>query len=187
MVELSALWLPILLSAVAVFVVSSVVHMVLKWHMSDYGRIPDEAKLLVALREQGLQRGGYFFPYCGDMKEMGSAEMKEKFERGPVGFMTILPSGPMAMGKHLLQWFLYTILVGVFVAYLGTLAAQPGAGFMDVFRVTATASMLGYAVAPIVDAIWKSVAWSTTAKFIVDGILYALATGAVFGWMWPGA
>ena len=36
MVGLAALWLPILLSAVIVFVASSLIHMVSGWHKSDY-------------------------------------------------------------------------------------------------------------------------------------------------------
>ena len=36
MVSLADLWLPILLSAVLVFVASSLIHMVLGWHRHDF-------------------------------------------------------------------------------------------------------------------------------------------------------
>ena len=69
------------------------------------------------------------------MKEMNSPEMKEKWTKGPVGFMTILPSGPPAMGKNLVLWFLYSVLIGVFVAYVGSLAMGASEDYMRVFRV----------------------------------------------------
>lgn len=44
MVTLSALWLPILLSAVIVFVASSIIHMAIPIHKNDYRQLPDEDK-----------------------------------------------------------------------------------------------------------------------------------------------
>ncbi len=111
MALLAGLWLPVLVSAVLVFVVSSVIHMVLPWHKSDYRKLPDEEGLLRALGGQEPSRGVYMFPRAESMKEMGSEEMLEKFERGPVGFLTVMQSGPPAMGPRLVQWFLYSVLV----------------------------------------------------------------------------
>lgn len=71
MVPLTALWLPILISAIIVFVASSIVHMLLPYHRGDYQQLPDEDKLLVALRAAGLKRGLYIFPF-GTHKEMTS-------------------------------------------------------------------------------------------------------------------
>jgi len=45
MVPLAALWLPILLSAIIVFVASSVMHMLLPYHRSDYRQLPEEDRL----------------------------------------------------------------------------------------------------------------------------------------------
>ncbi len=64
MVSLTALWLPILLSAVIVFIASSIIHMVLPYHRSDYRQLPDEDKLLATLRAAGLKPGLYHFPFC---------------------------------------------------------------------------------------------------------------------------
>jgi len=50
MTELSTLWLPILLSSVIVFVVSSVIHMALPWHKNDYPRVPNEDKVMECMR-----------------------------------------------------------------------------------------------------------------------------------------
>ena len=50
MVTLGALWQPIVLSAVLVFITSSLIHMVLKYHASDYRPLPNEDAVRAALR-----------------------------------------------------------------------------------------------------------------------------------------
>ena len=185
MISIAALWLPIVLSAVAVFVVSSVVHMVFTYHRSDYHPLPGEAEILAAMRAQGVTPGLYNFPHCAEMKEMGSPEMLAKYEEGPVGLLTVMPSRPPAMGKYLAQWFVFCLVVGLFVAYLAGRTLAAGADPMHVFRVTATIAFLAYGVGELVDPIWKGAPWGATLKSVFDGLLYALATGAVFAWLWP--
>lgn len=181
------LWLPILLSAVFIFIWSSIVHMVIKWHNSDYLQLNGEAELMAAMRAQKVQRGEYMFPYCTDMKQMGSDEMKAKLNQGPVGFMTILPSGPWTMGKSLLLWFLYCVLIGVLIACTAHYSIAYGSSYAVVFHFVAIIAALPYAVANIPNSIWKGQAWKSTFKFIVDGIVYALLTAGTFGWLWPAA
>ena len=187
MPALADLWLPILVAAVLVFVVSSLVHMVLQIHKNDFDPLPNEAKVTEALRAAGLQPGSYRFPECKSMKEMNAPEMQEKLRRGPVGMLTVFPNGPMAMGKALGQWFVFCIVVGVFVAYLAGLSVPRGADFMAVFRVTTTVAFIGFSLSSVCDSIWKGVSWGVTAKFVFDGILYAVSTGVAFAWLWPGA
>lgn len=187
MLSLTELWMPILVSAIFVFVASSIVHMVLPIHQSDFKKLPGEDKVLEAMRNAGVGQGAYMFPCPGSMKDMGSPEMIEKYKRGPVGSMIVNPNGPPAMGKSLIQWFLYSILIGVFVAYLGTLGLSRGAEFMAAFRFAGTVAILAYATVAIPDSIWKGQSWSVTGKFIFDGIVYGLVTGATFGWLWPAA
>src|SRR4029077_4324904 len=117
MVSFPDLWLPILLSAVAVFIVSSIMHMLLPDHRSDYKQLPDEADVHAAQRAASLKRGLYTFPYCTH-QNMKSPEVVEKFKQGPVGMLTVMPSGPPAMAKFLSQWFVYCLIIGIFVAYL---------------------------------------------------------------------
>jgi hypothetical protein len=185
MVALSALWLPIVLSAVIVFVASSVIHMVLRYHRKEYRGLPDEAAGLEALRKQGLTPGTYILPYAPTSKAMGSPEMLAKYNQGPVGLLTIIPSGPPALGKNLTLWFLYSVLVGVFVAYLTGRTVAPGAEYLGVFRVAGTVAFMGYGVGNLVDSIWKCQRWSATLKMTFDGLVYALLTAGVFGWLWP--
>src|SRR5262249_41144323 len=117
MVSLAALWLPIVVSAVIVFVASSVMHMLLPYHRSDYHQLPNEDKMLATLRGAGLRRGLYVFPFCTH-KDMKTPEAIEKYKAGPIGMMTILPNGPPAMPKFLGMWIGFCLLVGIFVAYL---------------------------------------------------------------------
>ena len=179
------LWLPILLSAVGVFLISSVLHMLVPIHKGDYGRLPDEARLMAAMREQRVAPGAYAFPCATSMKDMGSPEMKAKYQLGPVGTMLVKPTGSPAMGQALLLWFLFSVLVGVLVAYLASSTLAKGAECAAVFRVTGTAAFLAYAIYPINDTIWKGQRWGVTGKFLFDGLLYSLVTGWLFGCFWP--
>lgn len=184
MVALTALWLPILLSAVMVFVASSLIHMVLPYHRSDYRQLPDEDKLRAALRSAGLQPGLYHFPFCTH-KEMNSAAAQEKFKQGPVGRITVFPNGPPALPKFLSLWFGYSLVTGVFVAYLTGHTVAPGADYLGVFRVAGTAGFMAYGLGNLSNGIWKGQPWSATLKEVFDGLVYGLLTAGTFGWLWP--
>lgn len=71
MTELASLWLPILLSALFVFVASSVIHMVLPIHRGDYRKLPQEDRVLDGLRDV-VPPGQYMFPCPDSMKDMGT-------------------------------------------------------------------------------------------------------------------
>ena len=92
-------------------------HTLLPYHRGDYRQLPDEDKLLTALRAAGLNRGLYIFPF-GTHQDMKSAALREKYQQGPVGMMTIFPSGLPVMPKFLSLWFAYCLIVGIVVAYL---------------------------------------------------------------------
>ncbi len=187
MLNVLDLWLPILLAAVFVFVVSSVVHMCLPIHKGDYKKLANEADVLAAMRKAGVTSGEFMFPCPTSMKDMASPEMLEKYKQGPVGFLTLMPAGAPTMGKNLLQWFLWCVVVGVFVAYIGTLSLTRGADATAVFRLTTAVALLGYAFSNVTASIWKGCSWAITIKFVFDGVLYALATAAAFVWCWPAA
>jgi hypothetical protein len=184
MVPLTALWLPILVSAVFVFVGSSIIHMLLPFHRNDYSQLPDEDNILAALRATPLKRGLYVFPFCTH-KDMKSPATIEKYKQGPVGFLTILPSGPPALPKFLIQWFVYCLLIGFFVAYLTGHTVAPGTYYLAVFRVAGTAAFLAYGLANLSSGIWKGQQWSSVLKEVIGGLVYALLTAGTFGWLWP--
>jgi len=185
MVSIMSLWLPILLSAVFVFVASSIIHMLLPYHKSNVKKVPDENGVSNALRPFNIPPGDYMLPMCGNTKEMSSPEFTEKLKQGPVLTMTVLPNGPFSMGSSLVQWFIYSLIVGVFAAYIAGRALEPGAAYLNVFQFAGCTAFIGYALALLHDSIWYKRAWSTTFKFIFDGLIYGLLTGGTFGWLWP--
>jgi len=186
MVSALALWAPVLLSAVLVFVASSVIHMFLNWHRNDLRGVPDEDGLMDALRSFDLPPGNYVVPRAETADVMKSEEFRARARRGPVAFVTVArPGDPSAMGRQLVQWFAYCVVVGIFAAYVAGLALGPGADYMAVFKIASTAAFMGYALAHAQDAIWMSQGWPATARSMFDGLIYALLTGGAFGWLWP--
>lgn len=176
-------WLPILVAAAFVFIVSSVIHVALPVHKNDHKSLPGEESVLAAIRDQNVAPGTYMFPFSASMKECGSPEMLEKYNRGPVGFMTVWPNGPMAHGKPLFQWFIFSLIVGVATAYVASFSLAAEAGSMAIFRLTGTVAFLAYGFGVAPNSIWKGQEWSTTFKFIFDGLLYGVTTGATFAWL----
>lgn len=187
MLSIIDLWLPIVAAGVFVFLASSVLHMMLPIHRNDYQKLPNEDLVLEAMRKNGVRAGQYMFPCPASMKDMGTPEMQAKYEKGPVGIAVLRPAGTPGMGKALGQWFVFCLVVGLFTAYASGLTVPRGAGSMLVFRLTSTIAFMGYALYAASESIWKGVRWSTTAKFVFDGLIYALVTGATFAWLWPAA
>src|SRR5216110_2246772 len=164
MIPLTALWLPILVSAVVVFFASFIMHMVLAYHKSDYRKLPDEDRVTDALRSADVTRGpAHFFPYFS-FKEMKSASVIEEMKRRPVGLLTVLPSGPPAMGKNLVQWFLSCVVISIVAAYLSGRLLAPGTAFLQVFRVIGSVASLGYGAAHAQESIWSGRSWSSRSS-----------------------
>jgi hypothetical protein len=183
MVSLTGLWLPILLSAVLVFVASSVIHMALRWHSNDFKRFAAEDAVMDALRPFNLAPGDYAAPLPESMAHMSSAEFKAKQARGPSFALTVLVNA--SIGRNLAKWFVYTIVVALFAAYVASLVLPAGAPYMTVFRVTSTVAFAGYALALWQSWIWYSRSLGSTIRTTIDGLVYALLTGGAFGWLWP--
>lgn len=183
MVSLLSLWLPIVLSAVAVFILSSLVWMVLPWHRQDFQKLPDEAAARAALRS--AEPGLYTVPHMGHRSQMQNPEYVKKLEEGPVGILVMMPKGNPAMSRSLVQWFLWSLVVSTTVAYVVSRSIPGGVGFTLVFQVGSTVAWMGYSWAYVQEGIWFGRPWSHVAKQLADGLLYALATGALFGWLYP--
>jgi hypothetical protein len=186
MTTLASLWLPILVASVFVFIASSMIHMVLPWHKSDYPPMPSEDAVMGALRPFNIPPGDYFIPRPQGREGMKSADYQEKVQKGPVVVMTVMPNGMMAMGKTFVQWFVYLVIVSLFSAYVAGRALAPAAPFGQVLRFTGVAAFLSYSMALWPMSIWYRRSWSLTVKATVDGLVYALITGATFAWLWPG-
>jgi Flp pilus assembly protein TadB len=179
------LWLPVVVSAVAVFVVSAIVHMVLRYHRADYKRLSDEDSVAEAVRKVGPPPGLYFIPYCAEMAQMKDTAMRKKFEDGPVAHLIVLRNGLPGMGKNLVQWFLLCFLVSLVTAYVARHTLSVGANGLEVMRLTGTVAFAAYAFGYLQDSIWKGIPWSNSLRGLIDAVLYALTTGLVFRWLWP--
>jgi hypothetical protein len=185
MVPVLSLWLPILLSAGFVFIVSSIIHMFLPYHRNDMAKLPSEDQVMDALRPLNIQTGEYAMPHSGGGREWNSPEFQEKANKGPVAFMTFWPTGMPSMGPSLAQWFVYCIVISIFAAYISGRALDPGAHYLSVFRFAGATAFMGYTAALWQHSIWYKRPWSTTAKHTFDGLVYALFTAGTFGWLWP--
>lgn len=185
MVAFSALLVPIALSVVLVFFASSVIHMVLKWHNPDYRKLPDEPAARMALK--GLPPGEYIVPHCLDPKQMEEPEMKRRIEEGPSVTIWARQPGQMQLGPFLGKWVLYVLVVSCLIAYVARAALAPGAEYLRVFQIVGATAWLAYSWGGPADSIWKGKPWSSTARFLVDGLVYASLTAGAFAWRWPAA
>ena len=187
MTTIAALWLPILISAVIVFIASSIIHMAPLWHRGELPAPPDADRLQDALRPFGLKPGEYMVPRAQSMKDCNAPEFVEKLKRGPNLVMTVIPNGPMSMSRPLVHWFIFVLVVSVLVAYVASATLSPAAPYLAVFRVAGTTAFIAYAAGVWPQSIWYSRPWSTTLKFTLDGLIYGLLTGGAFGWLWHAA
>ena len=185
MTHIGSLWLPILVSAVLVFLASSAIHMASPWHKSDYPRYARESEILDALRPLALPPGDYFMPRPASMAEMKSPKFIEKQTRGPVVLMTVFPNGRMAMGGTMVKWFVYLLVVSALAAFVAGPLVRPGAPAGYIFHTVALTTFAGYALALWQLSIWYRRSLNITIKSTVDALIYAAITGGVFVWLWP--
>jgi hypothetical protein len=184
---LGSLWLPGVVSAVAVFLLSSLLHMFLKYHRADYKRLSDEDSVAEAVRKAGPSPGVYFIPYCAEPSQMKDPAIVKKFTDGPVVGLTVLRNGPPSLGRNLSQWFLLSLLISFVTAYVARHTLSPGSPGREVMRITGTVAFAAYGFGYFQDSIWKGIPWSSSLRGLIDAGLYALTTGLVFRWQWPGA
>jgi len=183
---LLSLWLPILLSAVVVFVISSLIHMVIKWHASDYNGFSNEDAVRAAVRAGNPAPGRYVIPYCKDMKETGSEAMVRKYQEGPIAHVILGPNGAPQMGKYLATWFLWTLVVAIVAAFIASQIF-----FLEPNRARAAAKLVGaitfiaHGFGTVTESIWGMRPWSSSVKYLLDAGLYAVGAGLVFFWLWP--
>src|SRR5438132_8548872 len=118
MTALHLLWLPVLLSAIAVFFASSLIHMFLGWHQGDYGKVPKEDQVMDALRSFDIPPGDYFMPRPATHAEGRSPEFAARIKKGPVVVFTVMPNETMSIGRNLILWFIYLLAVSAFSGYI---------------------------------------------------------------------
>ncbi|MDY7109312.1 MAG: hypothetical protein SYC29_11820 [Planctomycetota bacterium] len=184
MAELLDLWLPIIVSAAVVFIASALAWMVLPHHKPDWKTLPDQQSMLDKLRSLNLQPALYMFPCCGEGKNMKDPEFRKMWEEGPHGVL-MMHKGKPNFARNLLLVFIFYLVVGLFVAYVGTLALEPGAAFRTVFRVTGTVAVMAYVFGGIPNAIFFGRTARSVLMDLIDGFVYGILTGLIFAWLWP--
>ena len=185
MTPFTALWLPIIVSLVVVFVISSFIHMASPWHKSDFPKLANEEAVMDALRPLNLPPGDYMMPRPSSMAEMKSPEFIAKVNRGPRVLMTVMPNGPSGMGSSLLGWAVFILVVTLIAAHVASAIIPPGAHSHDVFHTVGLFTLAAYAFALWPLSIWYGRGWGITIKSTIDGLIYALATAFIFAWLWP--
>ncbi len=185
MVPLMSLLLPILISAVLVFIASSIIHMFLPWHRNDYQAVPREDEVMRALRPFAIPPGDYMMPRPKGMADMKTAEFAEKRALGPVMVFTVMRGGTVSMGRELLLWFVYLVVVAIFGGYVAGRALGPGAEYLEVFRFVGVTAFAALALGLWQMSIWYHRAWATTMRSSVDALIYAMLMAGTFGWLWP--
>jgi hypothetical protein len=181
------LWLPIVVSAVLVFIASSLIHMVIKWHNTDYNKLANEDEVRAALRASSAAPAQYVIPHCADMKAMQAPEMQKKFVEGPIAFITLRPPGAPKMGGALGGWFAYTLVISAIAAYVAHKTLTPmgtEVNFLQVCRVASALAFVAYGGGSVQLGIWMGKPWGSVAKDLADAAIYAALTGVTFGYLW---
>jgi hypothetical protein len=185
MVSLAALWLPIIVSALLVFVASTLVHMVLKYHQSDYTKLSNEDAVRAAILSGKPEPRQYVVPYASGPEEMKTPEWQKKYADGPNVVLNIKAPGPLSMGSSMTQWFVFILIVSALVAYVASGSILWGAPFRHVFRVVGMVAFLAYGAGQIPGAVWMGKPWSIAIKELIDAVIYGAVTAAAFAWAWP--
>ena len=184
MTTIMSQWLPILLSAVAVFIVSSIVHTALRpWHAKDQAALPNESSVADLLRS--VPAGDYRMPFASGPEEMRTEAFKARAAKGPMAIVTIMAGDMMASFKRaLIQWFVYSIVVSWLAGHVAGSTLGPDASNYLVFHTVGITAFLGYGMALAQMPIWYGKPWLPAIKSMVDALLYASVTAGVFVWLW---
>jgi hypothetical protein len=158
--------------------------MVFGYHANDYGKLPNEDGFLEALKKLAVPPGDYMFPRPANMKDMGSPEFKERVQKNPNGMIRVW-EGTTSMAMPMVLWFLYSVVIGIFSAYVAGRALPEGAHYLAVFRFAGVTAFVAYALGGWQESIWYKRPLSTTVKNTFDALLYGLVTAGTFGWLWP--
>jgi hypothetical protein len=183
MVSMTALILPIVVSAVLVFIISALVWMVGPHHKTEWKGVPNEEGTRTAMR--GISPGLYMIPWAGSQQARTETAFVKKMAEGPLAYITIARTRSMSMGPMMVQSLIYYLVVSAIVAYVAIHAMPNGASYLHVFQVVGTISWLAYGFGVVPESIWFGRPWSSTFKQIFDALLYALVTAGAFGWRWP--
>ncbi len=187
MVAMTSLWLPILVTVVAIFLASSIIWMALPIHKNDFKNFgTSEGEAMTAIRSWGLGSGVFMFPMCDPKAIKDNAVAQERLKTGPWGTVTLLTESP-TMGKCLGFWVLNIVILTTLIAYVTAQSNPAGAKWVEIVQVAFTTALLAYGGSSLTDSIWKGRPWSMLPGAVFDALAYAAITSALFAWLWPAA
>lgn len=196
---LTHLWLPIVVSTAAVWMASFLAWMVVGHHKNDWKEVPNEHEFIETVKRMGISPGSYGFPdfrRCAGMSKEQKHAKWEEMQKSPMGLLRVW--GRISMGRNMLLTALVYLAVSVLIAYLGwnalphggmsvgELAVSVRPNFAKVMQVLGTAGILAYCFAGLPNDIWFQRSGREVLTSLIDGVVFGLITGAVFGWLWPG-
>lgn len=186
--DLLALWVPIVLSAGAVWVVSTVFGMPFLHHKNDWVGLPpaeeDAFMTFIRSRGNGMAPGNYLFPDFRTREAMESERVGRALREGPVGHLSLWRP-PLGMGGKLAATFFVHLAASTLIAYLACITLPRAAEHARVFQVVGSAGILAYCFSFIPNAVWFGASGRTIMLGIIDGVVYGVITGAIFAWRWP--
>ncbi len=187
MVSIPSLWLPILLSAVAVFIASSIIHMVLGYHAADYKKLPAEddvdgrpsevrhpaRRLPGAVRRQreGDEGPGFHGEVQGRAANHDDRHGQRRRDEHGAAVHPVVPVLHRSSASR--------------PRTSPAARSPPGAHYLAVFRFAGATAFFGYSLALWQSSIWYRKSWGTTIRLTIDGLIFGLLTGGFFGWLWP--
>ncbi len=177
------LWIPIVVSAVAVFAVSAITHMAIPARQAEWAHLPKESALQEVLR--GAKPGLYGFPMPAEPSQRGRREAMQRWAEGPSGWLSLVPPGPINMGRNLGLSLLLNLFVSTLAAYAAFHAMGAAPSPRTVFRVVGTVGFLAYGIGAVYEGIWYWKPWRSLAYTVADAVLYCLAMGWIFDYLWP--
>ena len=181
---LTALLVPIIVSAVVLFFASFIAWTVLPHHQGDFQKLGQESQFMDMVRQMNIPAGCYMFPHMthADQKD---PERIELYKQGPRGKLVVwdFPN----MGRNLgftLLYFLVVSIITAYIAWTGLGGALEEDRFMKAFQITGAIGVLVFGTSGLLNAVWfPRRIWTD----VVDGIVYGILLGLIFGFFWPAA
>ena len=182
------LWLPIVLSAVILFIASSVIWMFAPHHKTEWKEPPQVDALRTFLRQSGITAGAFVFPHMTAADRADKAKAAEKMkqaEEGPAGVLFLRAPGPMGMGRMMVQQFVFFLVVAALIALLDVHMMDRGTVYLAVFKRDAIIAFLTFGLGTAPESIWFARPWKSFWLQAIDAAIYAGLLAGTFGWLWP--
>lgn len=173
------LWLPIVATGLATHILSTLAWTVLPHHRPEWQKLPNEDEFHGSLAGK-VPAGQYVFPFAQDNQTVKSEAYQRK--AGSCSGMLIIWPSPTNMAKAIGLTFTSFLIVAFVIGYLASLGLARGAEFLKVLQFVSTAGLLAHLSAKFPFVFWFR---RKIAMDVLDGAVYALATGLIFAALWP--